>query len=96
MNAFNLDSKKFEPNKRQFNKRKVQLDKKSMMCEVCKKRGHGKDTLKLHGVPDWYKDIRYPRNQSCRLMLQEQVPENWCKRKYLLLTLISSPSLEMK
>ncbi|KAL0334021.1 UNVERIFIED_CONTAM: hypothetical protein Sangu_1558300 [Sesamum angustifolium] len=39
-------------------KRKGHLDKRNMICEICHKSGHGKDTcLKIHGVPEWYKDL---------------------------------------
>ncbi|KAL0320346.1 UNVERIFIED_CONTAM: Retrovirus-related Pol polyprotein from transposon RE1 [Sesamum radiatum] len=39
-------------------RRRGPMDKKNMVCEHCHRTGHNKDTcFKLHGVPDWYKDL---------------------------------------
>ncbi|KAL0284816.1 UNVERIFIED_CONTAM: hypothetical protein Sangu_2806900 [Sesamum angustifolium] len=38
--------------------RKNKVDKRSLFCGHCKKTGHAKDNcFKLHGYPDWYKDL---------------------------------------
>ncbi|KAL0383129.1 UNVERIFIED_CONTAM: Retrovirus-related Pol polyprotein from transposon TNT 1-94 [Sesamum calycinum] len=45
-------------NKRGFNavqKKKLFIDKRSLVCDHCHKSGHSKDScFKLHGIPDWY------------------------------------------
>ncbi|KAL0447877.1 UNVERIFIED_CONTAM: Retrovirus-related Pol polyprotein from transposon RE2 [Sesamum latifolium] len=34
------------------------VDKRTLFCDHCQRNGHTKDTcLKLHGTPDWYKDL---------------------------------------
>ncbi|XP_011071708.1 uncharacterized protein LOC105157106 [Sesamum indicum] len=39
-------------------KKKSLVDKKHIFCEHCQRLGHSKDTcFKLHGVPDWYKEM---------------------------------------
>lgn len=44
--------------KKVFDKKKIQLKKKNIVCDYCKKKGHGNETyFKLHGVPDWYKEM---------------------------------------
>lgn len=43
MNAFNLEYKKTEPTKKFFDKKRNQTYKKNMVCECCKKKGHGRD-----------------------------------------------------
>ncbi|KAL0428623.1 UNVERIFIED_CONTAM: Retrovirus-related Pol polyprotein from transposon RE1 [Sesamum latifolium] len=43
---------------RNFIRKRGPVDKKNLVCEHCKKPGHGKDTcFRIHGVPDWYKDL---------------------------------------
>ncbi|KAL0413647.1 UNVERIFIED_CONTAM: hypothetical protein Sradi_1566400 [Sesamum radiatum] len=50
---------------RNFVKRKGPLDKRNIVCEHCHKSGHNKDTcFKLHGVPNWYKDLNEQRRKS--------------------------------
>ncbi|KAL0315708.1 UNVERIFIED_CONTAM: hypothetical protein Sradi_5449000 [Sesamum radiatum] len=48
-------------NKRGFNavqKKKLFIDKRSLICDHCHKSGHSKDScFKLHGIPDWYKTL---------------------------------------
>ncbi|KAL0440753.1 UNVERIFIED_CONTAM: Retrovirus-related Pol polyprotein from transposon TNT 1-94 [Sesamum radiatum] len=48
-------------NKRGFNavhKKKLFIDKRSLVCDHCHKSGHSKDScFKLHGIPDWYKNL---------------------------------------
>ncbi|KAL0439797.1 UNVERIFIED_CONTAM: Retrovirus-related Pol polyprotein from transposon RE1 [Sesamum latifolium] len=39
-------------------KRKPFVDKRTLVCAHCHKTGHSKDAcFKLHGVPDWYKNL---------------------------------------
>ncbi|KAL0319675.1 UNVERIFIED_CONTAM: hypothetical protein Sradi_5229000 [Sesamum radiatum] len=39
-------------------RRKDLVDKRTLKCEHCHKTGHSKDTcFRLHGVPDWYKEL---------------------------------------
>ncbi|KAL0356151.1 UNVERIFIED_CONTAM: hypothetical protein Sradi_4062000 [Sesamum radiatum] len=48
-----------------YMKKKGTNDKKNAFCEVCNKTGHNKDTcFKVHGVPDWYKDLVEQRKKS--------------------------------
>ncbi|KAL0312289.1 UNVERIFIED_CONTAM: hypothetical protein Sradi_5628200 [Sesamum radiatum] len=45
-------------------KKKPFIDKKSLFCEHCQKTGHCKETcFKIHGVPDWYKDLADQRKK---------------------------------
>ncbi|KAL0384763.1 UNVERIFIED_CONTAM: Retrovirus-related Pol polyprotein from transposon RE1 [Sesamum radiatum] len=38
------------------------IDKRTQICTNCGKTGHTKDTcFKLHGVPDWYRDMKEQR-----------------------------------
>ncbi|KAL0423328.1 UNVERIFIED_CONTAM: Retrovirus-related Pol polyprotein from transposon RE1 [Sesamum radiatum] len=38
--------------------KKLFIDKKSLVCINCHKKGHARDTcFRLHGVPDWYKSL---------------------------------------
>ncbi|KAL0446351.1 UNVERIFIED_CONTAM: Retrovirus-related Pol polyprotein from transposon RE1 [Sesamum latifolium] len=38
--------------------RKGPMDKRNLICEHCHKTGHSKKTcFRLHGVPDWYKEL---------------------------------------
>ncbi|KAL0322173.1 UNVERIFIED_CONTAM: Retrovirus-related Pol polyprotein from transposon TNT 1-94 [Sesamum calycinum] len=39
-------------------RKKIAIDKRNLFCEVCNKLGYNKDNcLKLHGIPDWYKNL---------------------------------------
>ncbi|KAK4404412.1 Retrovirus-related Pol polyprotein from transposon RE2 [Sesamum angolense] len=39
-------------------KYKLAMDKRSMLCDYCKKSGHLKENcFRLHGTPEWYKDL---------------------------------------
>ncbi|KAL0322067.1 UNVERIFIED_CONTAM: putative mitochondrial protein [Sesamum calycinum] len=39
-------------------KKKLFIDKRSLVCDHCHKSGHSKDScFKLHGIPDWYKNL---------------------------------------
>ncbi|KAK4399648.1 Retrovirus-related Pol polyprotein from transposon RE1 [Sesamum angolense] len=43
---------------RMFQKKKGSMEKKHMICEHCCKPGNNKETcFKLHGIPEWYKDL---------------------------------------
>ncbi|KAL2232744.1 UNVERIFIED_CONTAM: hypothetical protein Sindi_1454400 [Sesamum indicum] len=45
-------------------KKKLITDKRHVVCEHCQKTGHMKDScFKLHGVPDWYKDMTDQRKK---------------------------------
>ncbi|KAK4389632.1 Retrovirus-related Pol polyprotein from transposon RE2 [Sesamum angolense] len=38
---------------------KIMIDKRSQVCGNCGRTGHTKDTcFKLHGVPDWYRELK--------------------------------------
>ncbi|KAL0429278.1 UNVERIFIED_CONTAM: hypothetical protein Sradi_0553800 [Sesamum radiatum] len=40
------------------NKKKIYADKRRLYCENCQKPGHAKETcFKIHGTPDWYKQL---------------------------------------
>ncbi|KAL0412816.1 UNVERIFIED_CONTAM: Retrovirus-related Pol polyprotein from transposon RE1 [Sesamum radiatum] len=57
MNIKNMEYKLNTGNKT-FQKRRFVMDKKQMICEHCTKPGHSKEScFKLHGVPEWYKDL---------------------------------------
>ncbi|KAL0434782.1 UNVERIFIED_CONTAM: Retrovirus-related Pol polyprotein from transposon TNT 1-94 [Sesamum radiatum] len=46
-------------------RRKDLIDKRNLKCENCHKTGHSKDTcLRLHGVPDWYKELHDQRKKT--------------------------------
>ncbi|KAL0437821.1 UNVERIFIED_CONTAM: Retrovirus-related Pol polyprotein from transposon RE1 [Sesamum radiatum] len=50
---------------RNLMKRIGPMDKRSLICEYCHKSGHNKDTcFKIHGVPDWYKDLNDQRKKA--------------------------------
>ncbi|KAL2251559.1 UNVERIFIED_CONTAM: hypothetical protein Sindi_2278200, partial [Sesamum indicum] len=41
------------------------MDKRQQVCEYCHKSGHSRDTcFKLHGTPDWYKEMDELRKKS--------------------------------
>ncbi|KAL0317536.1 UNVERIFIED_CONTAM: Retrovirus-related Pol polyprotein from transposon RE2 [Sesamum angustifolium] len=41
-----------------YEKKKFNVDKRAQYCTHCDKTGHSKDTcFKLHGTPDWYKEL---------------------------------------
>ncbi|KAK4391531.1 Retrovirus-related Pol polyprotein from transposon TNT 1-94 [Sesamum angolense] len=45
-------------------KKKPTLDKRQMFCDHYHKSGHSRDTcFKIHGVPDWYKDLTDQRKK---------------------------------
>ncbi|KAL2235601.1 UNVERIFIED_CONTAM: Retrovirus-related Pol polyprotein from transposon RE2 [Sesamum indicum] len=47
------------------NRKKVMIDKRQLVCEHCHKSGHSRDTcFKLHGTPDWYKEMVELRKKS--------------------------------
>lgn len=63
LSVCNLDSKKYEQTKKATDKKRFQIDKKNMVCDFCKRKGHGRDMCsKLHGVPNWYKDLTNKRS----------------------------------
>ncbi|KAL0356387.1 UNVERIFIED_CONTAM: hypothetical protein Sradi_4085600 [Sesamum radiatum] len=44
--------------------KKVPVDKRNLMCEYCHKLVHNKDScFKIHGVPDWYKELTDQRKK---------------------------------
>ncbi|KAL2253435.1 UNVERIFIED_CONTAM: Retrovirus-related Pol polyprotein from transposon RE1 [Sesamum indicum] len=46
-------------------KKKAFVDKRHVFCEHCQRTGHSKDTcFKLHGVPDWYKEMNDSRRKT--------------------------------
>ncbi|KAL0430968.1 UNVERIFIED_CONTAM: Retrovirus-related Pol polyprotein from transposon RE1 [Sesamum radiatum] len=46
-------------------RRKDLIDKRNLKCEHCHKTGHSKDTcFRLHGVPDWYKELHDQRKKT--------------------------------
>ncbi|KAL2236391.1 UNVERIFIED_CONTAM: Retrovirus-related Pol polyprotein from transposon RE1 [Sesamum indicum] len=41
------------------------LDKRHLFCEHCNRNGHSKEScFKLHGFPDWYKELRDQRKKQ--------------------------------
>ncbi|KAL0395627.1 UNVERIFIED_CONTAM: hypothetical protein Scaly_0011100 [Sesamum calycinum] len=41
-----------------YQKKKTYVDKKNLHCDNCNRLGHSRDTcFKLHGFPDWFKDL---------------------------------------
>ncbi|KAL0439625.1 UNVERIFIED_CONTAM: Retrovirus-related Pol polyprotein from transposon RE1 [Sesamum latifolium] len=53
------------PSQKNNMKRKGQVEKRNMICEYCHKSGHNKDTcFKIHGVPEWYKDLTEQKKQN--------------------------------
>ncbi|KAL0402463.1 UNVERIFIED_CONTAM: hypothetical protein Slati_4276200 [Sesamum latifolium] len=56
---------KFNTGQKTFQKRRNILDKKHMICEHCTKPGHNKETcFKLHGVPEWYRDLNEQKKRG--------------------------------
>ncbi|KAL0405283.1 UNVERIFIED_CONTAM: hypothetical protein Slati_3842200 [Sesamum latifolium] len=50
---------------RPYMKKKGLVDKRNLICEHCRKPGHTKDTcFKIHGVPDWYKNLSDQQKNS--------------------------------
>ncbi|KAL0313240.1 UNVERIFIED_CONTAM: hypothetical protein Sradi_5723300 [Sesamum radiatum] len=50
---------------RNYVKKKGLIDKRNLVCGHCNKPGHSKDTcFKIHGLPDWYKDLNDQRKRS--------------------------------
>ncbi|KAL0285671.1 UNVERIFIED_CONTAM: Retrovirus-related Pol polyprotein from transposon RE1 [Sesamum angustifolium] len=46
-------------------KKKLFIDKRSLVCDLCHKSGHSKDScFKLHGIPDWYKNLPEQKKES--------------------------------
>ncbi|KAL0385511.1 UNVERIFIED_CONTAM: Copia protein [Sesamum radiatum] len=46
-------------------RRKGTVDKRGLKCEHCNRLGHDKSTcFKLHGVPDWYKELSDQKKKS--------------------------------
>ncbi|KAL0304654.1 UNVERIFIED_CONTAM: Retrovirus-related Pol polyprotein from transposon RE1 [Sesamum angustifolium] len=64
-------------NKRGFNavqKKKLFIDKCSLVCDHCHKSGHSKDScFKLHGIPDWYKNlpVQKKKESGVKVMMAE-------------------------
>ncbi|KAL0342993.1 UNVERIFIED_CONTAM: hypothetical protein Sangu_1186700 [Sesamum angustifolium] len=53
------------PSHKVFQKRKVPLEKRNMVCEHCCKPGHNKETcFKLHGVSEWYRDLNEQKKRG--------------------------------
>ncbi|KAL0416181.1 UNVERIFIED_CONTAM: Retrovirus-related Pol polyprotein from transposon RE1, partial [Sesamum latifolium] len=56
--------KGYAGNRPYMKKKKGSVDKRNLICEHCRKLGHTKDTcFKIHGVPDWYKDLSDQRKK---------------------------------
>ncbi|KAK4399651.1 Retrovirus-related Pol polyprotein from transposon RE1 [Sesamum angolense] len=50
---------------RMFQKKKGSMEKIHMICEHCCKPGHNKETcFKLHGIPEWYKDLNEQKKRG--------------------------------
>ncbi|KAL0287825.1 UNVERIFIED_CONTAM: Retrovirus-related Pol polyprotein from transposon RE1 [Sesamum angustifolium] len=48
-----------------YMRRKGPTDKKHLICTHFNKSGHNKDTcFRIHGVPDWYRELNEQRNRS--------------------------------
>ncbi|KAL0396193.1 UNVERIFIED_CONTAM: hypothetical protein Scaly_0067700 [Sesamum calycinum] len=63
MQVRNYENKGTGP--RNYIKKKGPIDKRNLVCGHCNKPGHSKDTcFKIHGVPDWYKDLNDQRKRS--------------------------------
>ncbi|KAL0367919.1 UNVERIFIED_CONTAM: Retrovirus-related Pol polyprotein from transposon RE1 [Sesamum calycinum] len=64
MNTRNMEYK-FHTGHKVFQKRKVPLEKRNMVCEHCSKPGHNKETcFKLHGVSEWYRDLNEQKKRG--------------------------------
>ncbi|KAK4400618.1 Retrovirus-related Pol polyprotein from transposon RE1 [Sesamum angolense] len=63
MQARSYDSK--GPGPRNYLKKKGPTDKRNLVCGHCNKLGHSKETcFKIHGVPDWYRDLNDQRKKN--------------------------------
>ncbi|KAL2232769.1 UNVERIFIED_CONTAM: Retrovirus-related Pol polyprotein from transposon RE1 [Sesamum indicum] len=50
---------------RYYVKRKGSMDRRNLFCNHCHKSGHNRDScFKIHGIPDWYKDLNDQRKKS--------------------------------
>ncbi|KAK4394268.1 Retrovirus-related Pol polyprotein from transposon RE1 [Sesamum angolense] len=50
---------------RNIMKKKGPIDKRNLFCNHCNKSGHNKETcFKIHGFPDWYKDLNDQRRRQ--------------------------------
>ncbi|KAL2230846.1 UNVERIFIED_CONTAM: Retrovirus-related Pol polyprotein from transposon RE1 [Sesamum indicum] len=48
-----------------YMKKKGITNKRSLVCDYCNKQGHNKDScFKLHGFPDWYKDLNEQKKRG--------------------------------
>ncbi|KAL0353610.1 UNVERIFIED_CONTAM: hypothetical protein Sangu_0942300 [Sesamum angustifolium] len=48
-----------------FDKRKFTTDKRPQYCVHCDRAGHSKETcFKIHGTPDWYKELQDKRRRD--------------------------------
>ncbi|KAL2226638.1 UNVERIFIED_CONTAM: Retrovirus-related Pol polyprotein from transposon RE1 [Sesamum indicum] len=48
-----------------FDKKRYNADKRTLHCTHCNKMGHSRDTcFRLHGTPDWYKELTRRRNRD--------------------------------
>lgn len=66
MSAISLNFNRTETQKKVFDKKKLQQEKRSMICEVCNKKWHGKDTyFKIHEVPEWFKELAANKAIMC-------------------------------
>ncbi|KAL2228756.1 UNVERIFIED_CONTAM: hypothetical protein Sindi_1855300, partial [Sesamum indicum] len=45
-------------------KKKFIADKGNFLCKHCRRLGHGKDTMQLHGIRDWYKSLNERRKKA--------------------------------
>ncbi|XP_011079206.1 uncharacterized protein LOC105162783 [Sesamum indicum] len=56
---------RFNSGNKNYMKKKGITDKRSLVCDYCNKQGHNKDScFKLHGFPDWYKDLNEQRKRG--------------------------------
>ncbi|KAL0376361.1 UNVERIFIED_CONTAM: hypothetical protein Scaly_0753700 [Sesamum calycinum] len=63
MQARSYDGK--GPGPKNHLKKKGPTDKRNLVCGHCNKPGHSKETcFKIHGVPDWYRDLNDQRKKN--------------------------------
>ncbi|KAK4386695.1 Retrovirus-related Pol polyprotein from transposon RE1 [Sesamum angolense] len=63
MQARSYDGK--GPGPKNYLKKKGPTDKRNLVCGHCNKPGHSKETcFKIHGVPDWYRDLNDQRKKN--------------------------------
>ncbi|KAL2231012.1 UNVERIFIED_CONTAM: Copia protein [Sesamum indicum] len=74
-------------------KKKSIADKRHVICEHCQRTGHTKDScFKLHGVPDWYKDMTDQRKKiggkgrGYTAMVTGDLSQNSAEEKYSNIT----------